>query len=469
MAHTFIIPSIDGPYYYVNVNSLLQSGTLTYPDPPLIFYLQAIFAIATGNTASGVILASAVFAAATSIAIYLLLIYLFNEQLPAVAAGIVSTFAIEHVNLAANLMKNSLGLLFVVGVIFFLQRALDSEKKAKWNIAGAVGLFVLTVLTHILDEGIALLFIAFYLSFSLLFTERKRLLLKYSLIFFVCTAIAVTAFVVLPAYFGDFQKGIVFVSQVSSSTATSTSQSGPNGLRSVGLQDPFICIILAVGVGLSVYEAFRGDRKKLLLLIAATISGILFMLPFLPADFAPRFQNMAFLPASIIVGYSCIRLKRKELVSLAMVVLVLPVVIIGFQGVANLQPTISPEAYADFQKMSTLVNTSNSTILLPATGPLSYWVQYVFNLPTTQNATVSLEGGYTVYVLVDRAHSQSPTGFQAGPAGPNDRPQIQPNQPSPHAGNEAPQNQPNQIDNVNLSNATLVYDGITYSLYLFKS
>lgn len=41
-----LIPGIDGPYYLIQVRSLLQTGKLVYGDPPLTFYLLAFFCLA---------------------------------------------------------------------------------------------------------------------------------------------------------------------------------------------------------------------------------------------------------------------------------------------------------------------------------------------------------------------------------------------------------------------------------------
>jgi 4-amino-4-deoxy-L-arabinose transferase-like glycosyltransferase len=476
MAHTFIIPGIDGPYYYIQVNSLLHSGTLIYPDPPFVFYAFALFATALGNTVTGVMVGSAVFAAATSIAIYLLFLYMFKSQVPAVAAALISIFSAEHVKLASDLMKNSVGILFVVGVIFFLQRCLDSDKRWKWNILGAIGLFVMTLLTHVLDEGVALLFIFLYLGFSLMFTERKKLLLKYGSIFLVCSALAISAFIALPAFFGDFQKGINFVSEVSSSSSETATLPNPAGAGPIGMQNPLVYFFLALGVVLSFYEMLRGDRKKAVLLASSTVIGILLILPFIPSEFVSRFQFMEFLPAAIIVGYALTKIKRKDLLALATVALVLPVIVVGFQSANASTPSISPQAYADLQRMATLISSNNSVMVVESMGPAPYWPQYVLGLPAVSNASTWLHDGYNVYVLVGRMQTPNNQpnfqdyGFPPFQAGPNGRPQapfLQPTQPRLPGGNAAQQNP--QGANADLSNATLLYNGNTYDLYQIKT
>jgi len=165
MAHTFAIPSIDGPYYYIQVNGILKTGTLTYSDPPFTFYVFTLFAVALGSTEAGVMMGSALFAAATTVSVYFLFKYIFKSELPAIAAALASAVSAEHISLATNLMKNSVGILFVVGLIYFLHRSLDPQKRMRWNVLGGIGFFLLSMMTHVLDQGVALLFVCVELMF----------------------------------------------------------------------------------------------------------------------------------------------------------------------------------------------------------------------------------------------------------------------------------------------------------------
>lgn len=226
MAHTFVVPSIDGPFYYIQVNSILHTGAIRYADPPLTFYTFTLFTLIIGNTVTGVLVGSAVFAAAASVAVYFLFKYIFKSEVPAIAAALASALSAEHISMASNLMKNSFGILFIVGVVFFLQRCLDPQKQTKWNVLGAVGFFLLTMFTHVLDEGVALLFIGGYLIFSLFLAERKKLLVTYGSIFLASVVSSVSGFLLLPEFFGTFQKGLIFTSMITSTSAGITAAGG---------------------------------------------------------------------------------------------------------------------------------------------------------------------------------------------------------------------------------------------------
>ena len=49
-----LMPMIDGPYYLIQVQSLLKTGTLVYGDPPLTFYLLTVTTLIYGDIMVGV-------------------------------------------------------------------------------------------------------------------------------------------------------------------------------------------------------------------------------------------------------------------------------------------------------------------------------------------------------------------------------------------------------------------------------
>ena len=282
MARTFAIPSIDGPFYYLQVNSILQTGAIRYADPPLTFYSFTLFKLIMGNTVTGVMLGSAVFAAIASVSVYFLLKSLFKSQIPAIAASLSSAFAAEHIAMASNLMKNAFGIVFIVGLVFFLQRCLDSDKSVRWNILGSVVFFLLVMFSHVLDEGVALLFIGGFLVFRLFFAERKKLFSRSGLILGVTALCSISGYLFLTEFFGTFQKGLIFATLVSSSVGSSQSVAG--GPPGMPVSDPLVYVFLVLGLMLSCCEWVRGDRKKAVLVASATAIGILLVLPFIPAD-----------------------------------------------------------------------------------------------------------------------------------------------------------------------------------------
>ncbi len=257
IAHTFVIPSIDGPYYLIEVKGILSTGGMIYVDPPLTFYAFALLALLLKSAGTGVETGSALFAAATSVATYFLFKRIFKAELPAIAASIAAAVSAEHISLSTNLIKNSVGLLFVVGLVYFLQRSLEADKRMRWNVVGVMGLFLLAMLTHVLDQGVALLFMVGYFAFSLALKNR-RLAVSYGSMLLTALACTVAGYLLVPSYFGDFEKGVVFASDLAAA-ASATSGGAPPG---ASVSDPLIYVFLAAGLLLTTYEWLKGERPR---------------------------------------------------------------------------------------------------------------------------------------------------------------------------------------------------------------
>lgn len=48
-----LVPMVDGPYYLIQIKSILTTGSLVYGAPPLTFYLLSIFSFLSGDVTSG--------------------------------------------------------------------------------------------------------------------------------------------------------------------------------------------------------------------------------------------------------------------------------------------------------------------------------------------------------------------------------------------------------------------------------
>ena len=66
-----LIYGIDGPYYLIQVRSLLESGHLKYGDPPLAFFIFTFFTLLSGGDITlGIRIAVALFSALSAVPLY---------------------------------------------------------------------------------------------------------------------------------------------------------------------------------------------------------------------------------------------------------------------------------------------------------------------------------------------------------------------------------------------------------------
>ena len=179
---------------------------------------------------------------------------------------------------------------------------------------------------------------------------------------------------------------------------------------------------------------------------------------------------MEFLPVSSIIGYACARVNRGTLSILAMFLLVSPMALLGFQSAIALTPTISTQAYADLQYMASLVS-DHSVLVVQGMG-VAYWPEYILNLPVVSNSTNWLQDGYDVYLLLGYQGQQIMANGVPNPQIRQGR-QDPPGMPSGWPGVQSPlpddqdSRNPNEgfSQNLDISNATLLYKGTVYSLY----
>ena len=68
-----LMPMIDGPYYLIQVQSLLETGTLVYGDPPLTFLLLTFTTLLVGDIMVGVKVGVAFFGALSAIPAFFLM------------------------------------------------------------------------------------------------------------------------------------------------------------------------------------------------------------------------------------------------------------------------------------------------------------------------------------------------------------------------------------------------------------
>ena len=126
----FSIPllfGIDGPYYYVQVSSLLNSGSLKYPDPPLAFYILAFFSIIFNDIFIGVKVGSIFIVLLALYTIYYLVKEITNP-IGGLVACLFYAFSPALVRMSFDLIKNAMGLTFLSFTLLFLYFTINRKK-----------------------------------------------------------------------------------------------------------------------------------------------------------------------------------------------------------------------------------------------------------------------------------------------------------------------------------------------------
>lgn len=399
-----LIYGIDGPYYLIQVRSLLESGRLRYGDPPLAFLLFTLFTLLVGSDVTlGVRVGTASFSALSTVPVYLLLKRITRLKHAGHVGMVACIFSAPHIRMMNDLLKNAVGVCFLLFFVYYLHDLAFSNRTHKGLFLASLFL-VLTGATHILDFGVALLFLGLHLVMAVLLdVNRRPFAINVGIILLVLGTFVGVAFTAFPSLFTDFYKGLHFLQDL-----FATSEQGPP-VRF--LYDPrgglMTLPVLAFGAFLAVYEWKVGRREAVLMLSSATFVGILLSLPFIPPEYSWRFLLMEFIPISFILGYIVSRMEQKTRV----IFLMLVVVLLLFQSVSAARlmgPTIDEEGFRELELIGGIV-PSNSVVASLVHPRLRYWIEYVLICNVTRGLSPRLWLQHQrVFGLVQRSYFSRP-------------------------------------------------------------
>lgn len=382
-----LVPMIDCPYYLIQVRGILTTGGLIYGDPPLTFYLLALFSLISGDIMLGVKVGTAFLSALSLIPAYFLMKRVGRSIFAGTTAMLFVIFSAPYIRMLSDFIKNAVGVCWLFAFIYYLHDlAISGFKKS--SLALATFFLILTGLTHILDFGVALLFLAFYALTVLIFNDNRRPFLKALSVIALATCVFVLiAAIFFSALFTDFSKFFSFIGDLTAlegdvSNSMPTPPPRPSSAMSYVpsvASDPISAFLFPLGAILSFYAWRKKEKEVLLLLSVTTIVGFILCFPFIPTEWLIRLQLMIVVPTAIILScgiskiWSC---KGKQLVAFVLLIAVLSFYVMQTMNtIAVIRPTISEEGYLDLVEIKKYI-PSNSTIAVYDYG-IRYWVEYV--------------------------------------------------------------------------------------------
>lgn len=397
-----LLPMIDGPYYLIQVRSLLTTRGLVYGDPPLTFYLLSLFSVLLGNITLGVKVGASFFCALSTIPAYFLMKKIGKSILAGLIAMLLVVFSAPYIRMLTDFMKNAVGICWLFAFMYYLHDlAFTGIRKS--SLALAAFFLVLTGLTHILDFGIALIFLVFYIIMVLIFNVNRLSFLKaVGIIALVISAFVFIASTFFSFLFSDFTKVLSFFQDLTAPRGSEVpTPTPPSPGPTPGPQPPgapmnifsvvggwsAILLILSVGTILSLYVWKKKEKEALLPLSVTTIVGFIMCFPLIPSEWLSRFQLMIVVPTAIILSYGISKMWNLNNANSKFIAMVLLVICLSFfvaQSVSIttiIHPTISDAGYLDLVNMKNQI-PSDSIIAVSDYG-IRYWVEYVDEVDTT--------------------------------------------------------------------------------------
>ena len=143
-----IMYGIDGPYYIVQERSLITSGWIKYPDPPLAFLILVPFYLLGGGL--GIKIGVVLLISLSSLLIFRTIKSLSKSSLVALFSSIVFGASPYTMRLYTDFIKNALGLLFIISFFYSLFCIKDSKIRVTCMVSSVIA----CGLTHVLDFGV---------------------------------------------------------------------------------------------------------------------------------------------------------------------------------------------------------------------------------------------------------------------------------------------------------------------------
>jgi len=368
-----IMYGIDGPYYLIQVRAILETGMMSYVDPPLCFYFFAALTLLLGDSTLAIKIGTALFCALTVFPSYLIGKKLTSSVPAAVTSAIVCSLSPGLMALSGEFVKNAVGSFFLLSFVYFCLEILKGDE-GKFVKSLAIAAFVLTAMTHILDLGLALLFLVLLSVGSLALRTDRRRFLSFSFPLLAGSVIlGAAAYFVYSGYTIDIGKGLTFIEDFLTSLGDYDSLN-PAVELTQGLP-AHLTIVAGLVASILLYR--RGRTEEVVFLGSNTIVLALLNYPTIPSQWAWRFGLMSFVPMCFVVAAIVGIIGADDVKwGIAVVFVLFHFFALSLPMSARQRPVISMNEYADLAEMSAYV-PPHSNVIAKAGG--RYWVEYLLD------------------------------------------------------------------------------------------
>lgn len=369
-----LVYGIDGPYYLIQVDSILRTWGMRYPDPPFSFYFFSLLTLIFKDVTFSVKLGTALLCSTTVFPAYFLIKKMTNSRTASATGSLFASLSPGLISMSGEFLKNAIGIPFLLSFIYFSYRILTGDHGLESRVFFVLSFF-LTGLTHILDTGVALLFLLTEVIIASLSRNRNPGFLRFSLLFLAgIFGLGTILYLSSKGYTIDIGKGIVFVEQFIKSLEFHPFFDVEDriGVRSLSY------LLVALGFVLTHTNNKKGHWENSVLLFASSITLLCLSFPMLPPQWAMRFNLVVFVPGFVIAGNA---LSLFERTAWQMVV---SVVLLGFvfffqslPTFVRIGPRLNPLQYQDLSAMSRFI-PSGSAVVSPRF-EWRYWIEYLFD------------------------------------------------------------------------------------------
>ena len=437
---------MDGPFYDLKVQSIIQTGFPASNDPPLVYYILTPFVLLTGNSFLGIKIGMALIGSLMAFPAFLLTETFSNKlevksKVPALLSAFLVTVNVSYFSMIGDFMQNLVGVFFLLLLIYFTVKWLENISEWKKYGVLSVALLLCSILTHIYTGMLAVVIFMSLMVFNLLFlTYKTHSLPLFDLKIFGLMLVLILGGLALlfTAYPLMFNKFTTVLSFLNGSSATSGTMVGSINFT-IFLTIPFL---LGVFAAIKIFyeglkeklepENPRVSKSTLLSLAYIVMTLVLVVLAVLPSDYQERFIAMAFVPVALMVpiGLKLIekwisnQLPSKKRFKVGVVTVI--AVLFAFSSFytaagifSDMGPSISSDQYNELLQIKANYIPSeinSSSIILVDDYHTGYWVQYVLGMKAETGNLTDVQQKYpnqTIYgISMTRNGSMSSTNYQ---------------------------------------------------------
>ncbi len=383
---TEFIPGAVGAFYLIQVRSVLETGSLAFREFPLLFYVEAGYAklwmlLFQTNVDVAVNHACRIFdAVAPTISIfpaYLLVKKYSGGKVNNKFVIIISSFSIFYVSfftLVSDYQKNSLGILLLFYIMFFVYKTLQ-EKNLK-NYLQLILFFVLAGITHFGSFAVAIFFLLLVFTVNYLKKFSVKRFIKFLAEITIVLGIGFGAiyflspdrFILLIESPVEIFKDPIIISLLKDKSAIS-----PVDLINIG----FINLAAVIGLTILFREKNKINLQQKTFIISSIIACLVLASPFLGIEWGQRLYLISYVFAIPVLIFIFEKMKSSFQKTFASIIVI--VVLSGSIITTILTPqysNVDKDGFEELIQMNKIFNQKESNLVVARLG-LNYWVHLV--------------------------------------------------------------------------------------------
>ncbi|MFH0761153.1 MAG: hypothetical protein V2A67_06590 [Bacteroidota bacterium] len=393
-----LLPGINGGYYPLLSRNLLEYGSIRYPDAPLVHWLTAglswMIGVVSGLSKDhaailSVRLLDSLIPPLACIPVFLYA-YRFvpGESRKVAISVIMSSFSIMYLSplviLSSDMLKNSVGLVFLTSFLFYALRAINSSDKRDYLIAFLF--LILTGLTHIGSFAVAVAFVLIAGLVILLRSLKSVDINRIILILISLSVIILISFALLrndPGRLSRVQSIWLNPLRLFESPYLFLLLNGQNPYSGFLWHNFLLVNLLSIaGVLIVLFNLRKLSFRERACALSLSLLSLFLSSPLIGIEWALRYQLMAYLPVIFLYIYIFRFIKNKFVQYGLITFFGLLTLISGIGGFTAIrEPAITTESYQDLKRIRDSVEIRGDDLVIARHG-LEWWTGWVLRCRT---------------------------------------------------------------------------------------